>query len=108
LIRGKLIAVGTQDELTAMVGQYDTVQLDIGETAEANGTIVSHLAQLEGVHQADGEANHVMVQAEDANVVLPRILQAVAEHGRSIRRIDIQEPNLEAVFLHLTGRALRD
>jgi ABC-2 type transport system ATP-binding protein len=105
---GKLIAVGTQDELTAMVGQYDTVQLDIGETAEANGTIVSHLAQLEGVHQADGEANHVMVQAEDANVVLPRILQAVAEHGRSIRRIDIQEPNLEAVFLHLTGRALRD
>lgn len=105
---GKLIAVGTQNELTAMVGQYDMVQLDIGETAEANGTIVSHLAQLEGVHQADGEANHVMVQAEDANEVLPRILQAVAEHGRSIRRIDIQEPNLEAVFLHLTGRALRD
>jgi ABC-2 type transport system ATP-binding protein len=105
---GKLIAVGTQDELTAMVGQYDTVQLDIGETAEANGTIVAHLGQVEGVHQADGEGNHVMVQAEDANEVLPRILQAVAEHGRSIRRIDIQEPNLEAVFLHLTGRALRD
>ena len=105
---GKLIAVGTQDELTAMVGQYDTVQLDIGETAEANGTIVAHLGQLEGVHQADGEANHVTVQAEDANAVLPRILQTVAEHGRSIRRIDIQEPNLEAVFLHLTGRALRD
>lgn len=105
---GRLIAVGTQDELTAMVGQYDTVQLDIGETAEANGTIITHLAQLDGVHQADGEGNHVMVQAEDANAVLPRILQAVAEHGRSIRRIEIKEPNLEAVFLHLTGRALRD
>lgn len=105
---GKLIAVGTQDELTATVGQYDTINLDIGETAVINGTLVSDLAGLYGIHQADGEADHVIVQAKDANAVLPRILQTVAEHGRSIRRLEIQEPNLEAVFLHLTGRALRD
>ena len=105
---GKLIAVGTQDELTATIGQYDTVRLDIGETAEANGTLVSDLAVLDGVHQADGEAEHAVIQTEDANAVLPRILQIVTEHGRSIRRLEIQEPNLEAVFLHLTGRALRD
>jgi ABC-2 type transport system ATP-binding protein len=105
---GKLIAVGTQDELTATVGHYDTVLLEIGETAEINGTLVTDLAGLNGVHRADGEAAHVIVQAKDANAVLPRILQTVAEHGRSIRRLEIQEPNLEAVFLHLTGRALRD
>lgn len=105
---GKLIAVGTQDELTATVGHYDTVLLEIGETAVINGTLVSDLAALDGIHQADGEAEHVIVQAKDANAVLPRILQTVAEHGRSIRRLEIQEPNLEAVFLHLTGRALRD
>lgn len=105
---GKLIAVGTQDELTATVGQYDTIRLDIGATAEINGTLVTDLANLDGIHQADGEAEQVIVQAKDANVVLPRILQIVAEHGRSIRRLEIQEPNLEAVFLHLTGRALRD
>ena len=105
---GKLIAVGTQDELTATIGQYDTVRLDIGETAEANGTLVADLAALDGVHQADGEAEHAVIQAKDANAVLPSILQTVTEHGRSIRRLEIQEPNLEAVFLHLTGRALRD
>jgi ABC-2 type transport system ATP-binding protein len=105
---GKLIAVGTQDELTATVGQYDIINLDIGETAELNGTLVTDLAKLDGIHHADGEAEHVIVQAKDANTVLPRILQTVAEHGRSIRRLEIQEPNLEAVFLHLTGRALRD
>ncbi len=105
---GKLIAVGTQDELTATVGQYDIINLDIGETAEINGTLVGDLAGLDGIHQADGEAEHVIVQAKDANAVLPRILKTVAEHGRSIRRLEIQEPNLEAVFLHLTGRALRD
>lgn len=105
---GKLIAVGTQDELTATVGKYDTVQLDVGETTEVNGTLVSDLAALDGVHQADGEDEHIVVQAKDANDVLPHILQTVNEHGRSIRRLEIQEPNLEAVFLHLTGRALRD
>jgi len=105
---GQLIAVGTQDELTAMVGQYDTVRLDIGATAKINGTLVTDISALDGVHQANGEAEKVIVQAKDANDVLPRILQTVAEHGRSIRRLEIQEPNLEAVFLHLTGRALRD
>ncbi|MCB8981709.1 MAG: ABC transporter ATP-binding protein [Ardenticatenaceae bacterium] len=105
---GQLIAVGTQDELTDMVGQYDTVRLDVGETTEVNGTLVSDIAALAGVHQVHGEGEQVIVQAEDANVVLPRLLQTVAEHGRSIRRMEIQEPNLEAVFLHLTGRALRD
>lgn len=105
---GKLIAVGTQEELTATVGQYDTVHLDVGETAKANGTLVTDIAAMDGVHQADGEGEHVIVQARDANAVLPHILRTVTEHGRSIRRLEIQEPNLEAVFLHLTGRALRD
>lgn len=105
---GQLIAVGTQDELTDLVGQYDTVRLDVGETTELNGTLVTDMMAVEGVHQAHGEGEQVIVQAEDANVVLPRILQTVTAHGRSIRRIEIQEPNLEAVFLHLTGRALRD
>ncbi|MCB9009350.1 MAG: ABC transporter ATP-binding protein [Ardenticatenaceae bacterium] len=105
---GKLIAVGTQDELTATVGQYDTVRLNIGATAELNGTLVDDLARLDGVHQVDGEGENVIVQAEDANAVLPSILQTVTAHGRSTRRLEIQEPNLEAVFLHLTGRALRD
>ena len=105
---GKLIALGTQEELTATVGQYDTIKLDIGETTEANGTLISDLAQLAEVHQADGQAEEVIVQAKDANTALPAILQTVTEHGRSVRRLEIQEPNLEAVFLHLTGRALRD
>ncbi|MCP4419238.1 MAG: ABC transporter ATP-binding protein [Chloroflexi bacterium] len=105
---GKLIAVGTQDELTATVGQYDTVRLNVGETTQANGTLVDDLAKVTGVHQADGEAEQIFIQAKDANEVLPRILQTVTEHGRSIRSLKIQEPNLEALFLHLTGRALRD
>jgi ABC-2 type transport system ATP-binding protein len=45
---------------------------------------------------------------DDSNRVLPRLFDAAAEAGIRITSVDIQEPNLEMVFLHLTGRALRD
>jgi ABC-2 type transport system ATP-binding protein len=40
--------------------------------------------------------------------VLPRLFEAATRHSARITSVDIREPNLEAVFLHLTGRALRD
>ncbi len=103
---GELIAVGTLDELTQMVGQYDTIRLQVdgGE----DGRITSDLAQVPGVHRAFGEGQEVVLQTESANAVLPEIIKQVTGTGHHIRQLAIQEPNLEAVFLHLTGRALRD
>jgi len=45
---------------------------------------------------------------DDSNRVLPRLFEAATQQGARITSVDIREPNLEAVFLHLTGRALRD
>lgn len=106
---GELIALGTLDELTAMVGHYDTVRLDVGLPNEANGDLRQALAVLPGVHQVDGEADgRLILQTEDANALLPNLIQYIAGEGLPIRKLEIQEPDLEAVFLHLTGRALRD
>ena len=54
------------------------------------------------------EEDRISVLAEDSNQVLPRLFEAAAPLSARITSVDIQEPNLEAVFLHLTGRALRD
>jgi ABC-2 type transport system ATP-binding protein len=103
---GELIAVGTLDELTKMVGQFDTIRLQVdgGE----NGRLTTDLAQLPGIHRTFGEEQDVVLQTENANTVLPQIINQVTDSGFHIRQLAIQEPNLEAVFLHLTGRALRD
>ena len=45
---------------------------------------------------------------DDSNVVLPRLFEAAVGAGVRITAVEVQEPNLEAVFLHLTDRALRD
>ena len=44
----------------------------------------------------------------DARGLLIRLLNAVEGAGAVIRGVEVIEPDLEAVFLHLTGRALRD
>jgi ABC-2 type transport system ATP-binding protein len=106
---GELIAIGTLAQLTATVGHYDIIRLDVGLPAEANGELRQALAALPGIHQADGDADgHLILQTKDANSLLPVVIQHISGQGLAIRRLEIQEPDLEAVFLHLTGRALRD
>jgi ABC-2 type transport system ATP-binding protein len=53
----------------------------------------------------DGSAT---IMCDDSNRVLPRLFEAATRHGARITAVSLQEPNLETVFLHLTGKALRD
>ena len=45
---------------------------------------------------------------DDAGTWIAEILGKVSGAGVSVSSVDVDEPNLESVFLHLTGRALRD
>jgi ABC-2 type transport system ATP-binding protein len=56
----------------------------------------------------DQENGNVNLLVEDSNQILPRVFETANAHGVRIKAVDIQTPNLESVFLHLTGRALRD
>jgi ABC-2 type transport system ATP-binding protein len=62
----------------------------------------------EGVHQVSAENGMLTLLVDDSNIVLPRLFESATQAGVRITSVEIHEPNLEAVFLHLTGRALRD
>ena len=104
---GKLIALGTLDELTKMVGEYDTISVALELDEDAEG-IAKALQELPEIHQAYREEDYLVVQARDADTLLPAVITSVNQAGATIKRLKIEEPNLESVFLHLTGRALRD
>ncbi len=104
---GELIALGTQAELTHQVGQADTVILHLGE-GDNVGPLVTALRGLAGVIRADAADGAVTLMAPAAEAILAPAIAATSQLGLKIRSVDIQEPNLEAVFLNLTGRALRD
>ena len=63
---------------------------------------------MDRVHEASPREDGVDLIVDDARTVLPRILEAVGRAGASVRAVEVTEPNLEAVFLHLTGKALRE
>ena len=105
---GKLIAQGTLGELTNLVGENDTVQLFIDTGEHTVEQCAEALQKLPEVHKAFGENGHLIVQAPEANDVLPGVLSHLNNTGVKVHSLEIQEPDLEAVFLHLTGRALRD
>ena len=55
-----------------------------------------------------GLSAHLTILAQDSNQILPCLFEAATRSGARITSVEIQEPNLEAVFLHLTGKALRE
>jgi ABC-2 type transport system ATP-binding protein len=102
---GKLMAYGTHEELVKLVGQQTRIDLVLNVDA---GRVLDVWRTLEGVTRVSVEDGKVSVLVEDSNLVLPRLFESAAKLSARITSVDIQEPNLEAVFLHLTGRALRD
>jgi ABC-2 type transport system ATP-binding protein len=104
---GSLIALGTQAELTRRVGENDTLVLHVGEGEDAVA-LADAVRALPGVLTASVTGDAVTAIVPEAEELLAPAVTRANEIGVKIRSVDIQEPNLEAVFLHLTGRALRD
>jgi ABC-2 type transport system ATP-binding protein len=102
---GRIIAEGTREELVRLVGGTDRISLGaVGDLRDA----AAALRGVEGVSEATTHEGGIDVLVADASELLPRLLELVTKAGAAVRSVEIVEPDLEAVFLHLTGKALRD
>jgi len=132
---GRRIALGTLEELRALVGDEDRIRVRVGEEPAASAeeedvsragdagsaeepppsavppeiaAAVEAVRGLEGVTQAELLGASLEVLAHDAAAVLGGVIEAVTRTGAHVRAVEVVEPDLESVFLHLTGRGLRD
>jgi ABC-2 type transport system ATP-binding protein len=103
---GAMIALGTQDELVHLVGEHTRIDLTLDREA---ATLAGQWRRLRGVSSVSEPENERMwLGVEDANKLMPQLFDTARAAGARITEISLAEPNLEMVFLHLTGRALRD
>ena len=102
---GKVIAYGTHDELLKLVG--DQRRIDIKLNVEGSN-VQESWKRVDGVTKIDAQDGTITVLVDDSNQVLPHLFEEASKADVRITSVDIQEPNLETVFLHLTGRALRN
>jgi ABC-2 type transport system ATP-binding protein len=102
---GVIKAEGTRRELVSLVGEKDRIRVTVtGDLVE----VARVAAELPAVHEASPADSGVDVLANDASSLLPELLSRVSATGANVTGVAVFEPNLEAVFLHLTGKALRD
>jgi ABC-2 type transport system ATP-binding protein len=102
---GVLKAEGTRRDLVGLVGEHDRLRIDADGDLERAADAARRAV---GVASAAVAGNGLDVLVRDARGSLADVIRAVDGSDSAITGIEVHEPNLEAVFLHLTGKALRD
>src|SRR5699024_4632659 len=103
---GRIQAEGSRDELIQLTGGVDHVRLAGSGETEAAAT---ELRSLPGVEQGDASTPHtLLLTVHGAPTAVAGIVTSGSQAGMSLTAVEITRPDLESVFLHLTGKALRD
>jgi ABC-2 type transport system ATP-binding protein len=103
--RGRMLALGTPQELKDTHGAQTIIDLKLRHT-DGIDPVAEKMRALSGVNNAERTAEGLRVFATNVDGLLPQIIQAGASLG--LRDVSIAEPSLETVFIHLTGRDLRE
>lgn len=102
---GKMVAEGTRQELVALVGEHDHVRLGL---EAGHATAADRLLALPEVLSVVPTDHSLELGLADSHHALPSILSVTEDAGARVLSVEVIEPDLEVVFLHLTGRALRN
>ncbi len=104
--RGRMVALGDKEELIRQIGDVDLVRLHVpAERRDAFGAACAGWPGCLGVGDRKGK---VELRAEDGAALLPAIQEWHAQTGLPLAQLEIERPNLETLYLNLTGRGLRE
>jgi ABC-2 type transport system ATP-binding protein len=100
---GKVIASGTLRELVdRTVGRYRLVTLRT-DSALPLGTLAGGVVEIDRT-----DPRVLRARLNDVALELPSLLQQIHGAGGAVEDVDVRGPSLQAVFIHLTGRELRE
>ena len=105
---GELITCGTMPELRESIGDRSRIILTIDKDNISSEELINPLTSLFLEKDITVQDNKLTVFHKEPQLILSDFIQTVTKSGVKVSSVDIVEPNLESVFLHLTGRSLRD
>jgi ABC-2 type transport system ATP-binding protein len=106
--QGRLIAEGTRAELIEQLAEKTTVRLRVTGSREDTETFAESLRRMPDVSAVQTVDWGVSVVASSGPQLIAPAVQAAGRNDLTVVGVEVVEPDLEAVFLHLTGKALRD
>ena len=105
---GRIVAEGTRRALVAQIGEHDRIVVRTDAVSTTYADAVRRLGGVIDVRATTGDDATLEVVTDDAAATLAAVVAAAPGAGVAVTGVEVREPNLEAVFLHLTGKALRD
>jgi ABC-2 type transport system ATP-binding protein len=108
---GRVIALDTPAGLKRRIDQMEVIRLEL---AGWHDDLAEKLRNVRGIESLTthprGEADlwEVNLQAKNSRLALPGIIENISGNGTRLVNLNILKPSLEDVFIHLTGKALRD
>ena len=109
--QGKVIALGTPAELKRRIAQQDAIRLEVAGWHAEMAESLRQLPTVENVTPRYTGADslwEVNLLAANSRAVLPGIIDRLNTNGTRVVNMNVVQPSLEDVFIHLTGKALRD
>jgi ABC-2 type transport system ATP-binding protein len=105
---GKVIAEGTPRELIASTGVEHVVEFSVGNAGLAVALNLASIRAMAGVRDVRSENGSVLLQVTELHLAVPELLQELGRQGLPLTELRTHSATLEDVFVHLTGRHLRD
>ncbi len=102
---GKIIALDRPENLKNLIGS-DLVSLELNNAGDADNIEV--FKKLDFIRNMKVYHNYVILKMERADIRIPAIMELAAREGIEIRAVNLRKPSLEDVFLHFTGRGIRE
>src|SRR5436190_8562636 len=101
---GKVISQGTPRELIASIGVEHVVEFSTGNTM----LDLAGISRMAGVRDVRSENGGVLMQVTELHQAVPALLAELGRQGVPLTELRTHSATLEDVFVHLTGRHLRD
>jgi ABC-2 type transport system ATP-binding protein len=102
---GKLIAIGSPDELKARTPGSDIVALKVHQLS--NDT-VEQIGKIPFVHSVTVEENTLRAYVDNGAESLPLLIETIKANGLRVVSATLHEQSLEDVFIHFTGKSIRE
>jgi ABC-2 type transport system ATP-binding protein len=109
---GRLVAEGAPRALVDAHGGPDRIRLSFGEEGVADAGATAELCdacrRIPGIRNACAAEGGAELTADGGAVLIPDVVKAAEALGVALTGVEVQKPDLEGVFLALTGKELRD
>jgi ABC-2 type transport system ATP-binding protein len=104
--KGRMVALGNKEDLINQIGDNDTISFMVPQdTREA---IISQAQSWPGVVEAGLHRGKIRVKTSDGSLTLPVLQSCLSDRKIPLEQLEVSRPNLETLYLNLTGRSLRE